>query len=526
MIVEDEGVIALGLKATLEDLGYTVSGIAATCNDAVTRAAHDRPDLILMDIRLRGRGDGVEAAKRIHDTMRVPIVYLTAYSDEETIEHGRGANAVGYIVKPYGSRELRATIEIALEHHGRDEVVHRALEQGRARNRVLERVVDAMPAIFSMKDAAGRFMLVNRQFETAFGVHRADVLGRTPLEVFGDAAIASVGYDEASVQNGSVMIMMDERPSAGAPPGGDEKRRYVCISFAVPQGDDEPAAVVNLCTDVTDVPLSRDEIARLNRVVEERVEARTRAVRESVQDLEAFTQTLSHDLRGPIRGIEMLTAAFLEEYGDTADPAAQGYLSRLHRESGRISSLITDLVTLVRIGRGSRTATRVDVTGLAHEIASELRDREPESPIDVQVEPGLVVEGDAALVRVILENLLGNAWKYSRSGRSGTDSATIEVGAFAESGEHVFFVRDNGIGFDSVRDAARLFRPFERLAGSETYSGTGLGLYSARRAVEQQGGRIWADSRPGEGATFYFTVEPTDVRPGAGLAVLEEERVG
>ena len=244
-------------------------------------------------------------------------------------------------------------------------------------------------------------------------------------------------------------------------------------------------------------------------------------------ELEAFSYSVSHDLRAPLRSITSFSQILLEDHAAQLDDEGRSHLDRVVRAGNRMSLLIDDLIELARVSRAELDRAEVRLSDLAREVVEELQAGEPLRDVEVVVEPGLEVFADPRLVRVVLANLIGNAWKYT--GRAETPR--IEVGALPRAGSHgtnpvalpggdeagsvavvdpgpiVFYVRDNGVGFD-MQYADRLFTPFQRLHGRDEFVGTGVGLATVRRIVHRHGGRAWAQSAPGAGATFYFTLNP------------------
>lgn len=216
------------------------------------------------------------------------------------------------------------------------------------------------------------------------------------------------------------------------------------------------------------------------------------------RELEAFAYSVSHDLRAPLRAIEGFSQALLEDCREQLDDQGRDYLRRVLSEAERMAQLIDDLLVLSRVTRAELHHTRVDLSDLAAGIVARLRAAEPERAATVDIEQGLVAEGDASLLGQALENLLGNAWKYT----SKREQAAIHLGRQAEA----FFVKDNGAGFD-MRYADKLFVPFQRLHATTEFPGTGVGLSTVHRIVTRHGGRIWFESEPGRGATFFFTLD-------------------
>jgi signal transduction histidine kinase len=226
---------------------------------------------------------------------------------------------------------------------------------------------------------------------------------------------------------------------------------------------------------------------------------------EANKELEAFSYSVSHDLRAPLRAIDGFSKALLNDYGSRLDDQGRRYLERVRAGTQRMAQLIDDLLGLSRITRAPMTRDRVDVTTLSRKILAELASREPERRVETSVADGLVGDGDARLVTVLLDNLLGNAWKFT----SKQPAARIEVKSELRDGQTAFVVSDNGAGFD-LKYADKLFAPFQRLHAATEFQGTGIGLATVQRVITRHGGRIWADAAPNHGATFFFTLgEPT-----------------
>jgi signal transduction histidine kinase len=256
-----------------------------------------------------------------------------------------------------------------------------------------------------------------------------------------------------------------------------------------------------------------DEVLRLNAGLEDRVRERTAQLEAANHELEAFSFSVSHDLRAPLRAIDGFSQALLEDFpGDVPDEARR-YLDRIRAGTLRMGQLIEDLLNLSRVSRGNLSRESVDLGEIARQVVVELQHREPDRVVDVSIWEPMQVSADPRLLRAALENLVGNAWKFT--GRVAR--ARIEVGVLREGAREVYFVRDNGAGF-SMEYANKLFTPFQRLHAGNEFAGTGIGLATVQRIVYRHGGRIWGDGKVGAGATFFFTLVPVAARD-AGAAV-------
>jgi len=267
---------------------------------------------------------------------------------------------------------------------------------------------------------------------------------------------------------------------------------------------DSKGALLCLLTNVVDISARKraeEELAAAHSQLEQRVAERTGELSAANQELESFAYAVSHDLRAPLRGIDGWGQALLEECGPQLDEKGRKYLQMVRDETHRMDQLINDLLELSRVTRAPMTRETVDLTAMAHELDASLRARQPERAVDFVVAPNMVAEGDAALLRATLHNLLHNAWKFTGK----RPRARIEVGCASEQGRKVYHVRDDGVGFD-MRYVGKLFAPFQRLHGLDEFPGTGIGLAAVQRIVHRHGGKVWATAEVDQGATFYFTL--------------------
>jgi len=263
------------------------------------------------------------------------------------------------------------------------------------------------------------------------------------------------------------------------------------------------AARLVLINDITERKRTQEELERLNRELEDRVRSRTAQLEAANKELEAFSYSVSHDLRAPVRHIDGFVKLLEREQPPASDKAAH-YLRTIAASSRRMAALIDDLLALSRTGRTPLDLKTVPLRQLVEEVIVDLRPDVARRRIEWRVAPLPAVRGDPSLLRVVLQNLLENAVKYTKLERA----AAIEIGALRlEDGATAIFVRDNGVGFD-MRYAERLFGVFQRLHRADEFEGTGIGLATARRVVHRHGGRIWGEGEPGRGACFYFTVQP------------------
>ena len=280
----------------------------------------------------------------------------------------------------------------------------------------------------------------------------------------------------------------------------DGSLRYL-HTWAYPVLDDagKLTRLVGVCQDITDQKLAEEQVLQLNAALERRVAERTRTIETSLRDVEAFNATVSHDLRAPLSVIQLSCEVITRMKDHDLPPQVLDSVGRIRRSVSYMTELVDDLLALAHVSNAPLESSEIDLSQLCAEIVSNLRFRSPEHKVAVEIEAGLRCSGDPGLMRAAMENLIGNAWKYS----SRVPQPQITIGTVNVDGRTAFYVRDNGAGFD-MKEAHRLFAPFQRLHASTEFEGTGVGLAAVHRIMQRHGGRIWAESEPGQGATFFF----------------------
>jgi signal transduction histidine kinase len=296
------------------------------------------------------------------------------------------------------------------------------------------------------------------------------------------------------------------RPDADG--GGFEERYWSPVNTPVLDARRELRYIIHAVEDVTALVRleklgERKDRAAAAALLEEQqrlVESNT-ALAAANEELEAFCYSVAHDLRAPLRGIQGFSQALLEDYRQSVDEKGQGYLQRVASAALRMSELIDDLLTLSRISRGALRRIPVDLSAIARDVTSELERQSPERIVTTAVAGGLTAMADARLMRIVFENLIGNAWKFTAK----IANPVIEVGVTTVGETRAFFVRDNGAGFDEGH-ASKLFAPFQRMHSENEFAGTGIGLATVQRIVRRHGGRVWAHAIVNGGATIYFAL--------------------
>ena len=464
--------------------------------EGLHKALETHPDLIVSDVMMPGMsGDQmVDALRRHRDMNDVPIVLLTAKADDELRVKLLKRGVQDYLYKPFSAEELLARVGRLVSERKRNEA---SLREAHG---LLCAVTESIPDAIFVKDSAGRYLMINAAGAQLLGQLPEQVLGKRDTDLLPPEAARSVVEVEREVMTKGESKTIEETGTlAGI------RRTFLSTKAPYCNSQGEVMGVLGIRREITDRKRAEDQIRRLNEQLEQRVIERTSQLEAANRELESFSYSVSHDLRTPLRSLDGFSRALLEDYGESLDDTATDYLQRIRAGAQRMGELIDDLLELSRMTRMELHPRRIDLTDLANSVVRELRQQDPERHVEVLIDEHITAQGDPQLMRVVLQNLLGNAWKYTAQRRD----AHIRFGVLRDDGAPVFFVKDSGAGFDMAY-ADKLFGAFQRLHSTDEFEGNGIGLATVQRIIHRHGGRVWAEGVVDRGATFYFTLAPTD----------------
>jgi PAS domain S-box-containing protein len=497
LLIEDNPGDALLIREALSGANgpfelETVDRLAA----GLGRLRTDSIDVLLLDLGLPDSQGMASFAAVREAAPALPIIVLTGLGDDALALIIVQAGAQDYLVKGQTDGQLlwRA--------------IRYALERQRAQDRIqwLTKAVEQSPASVLITDTRGTIQYVNARFTEITGYTSEEAIGRTP-GMLKSGSTSDETYRDlwATISDGREWRgELQNRRKNGEPYWDD----------ALISPIRNPAGVIThylaVQRDVTERKRTEAEIRSLTEDLERRVRERTSELDATNRELEAFTYSVSHDLRAPLRQIDGFSRMLMEEAGQHLDLAARHYLHRILEGTRHMGRLIDDLLHLARVGRQDVRRRPVSLSSLVEQVLTDLESESAGREIEWKIDPLPTVECDPGLMRVLFTNLLGNAVKYTRHRRP----AVIEVTLTSPNGQPVIAVRDNGVGFD-MKYADQLFGVFQRLHSAEEFEGTGVGLATVQRIVHKHGGRIWAESAPERGAAFHFTVGPAPGPPSA-----------
>ncbi|MDP2452132.1 MAG: response regulator [Polaromonas sp.] len=506
LIVDDEVHNRKLLEILLEHEGY-LTRTAASGEEALASIAQQAPDLVLLDVMMPGI-DGYEVASMLKinpDTSHIPVIIVTALIDRSARLAGLDAGAEEFLTKPVDRTELGLRVRNLLRLKALGDFLqdHSRILEAQIKDRVADLLrfrvaMDATAdAIFLTNRDTMDFAEVNATASKMLGYTREELfqLGPLPLreatleqlESTYDAIIAGHGASELQE------TLLRRKDGSEVPVEAHQQAQRSGADWII----------VSVMRDITERKQAQQEILRLNAELEARVQQRTAQLQAANYELETFSYSVSHDLRTPLSAINGYSNLLDKEIDKSAmGDRGKHYLTRIRAGVVQMGELIDALLSLAHVSRTDLRWDHVDLSSMAEAVLGAYRERAPDRLAQIDIAPKMVVQGDPRLLRQVLDNLLGNAWKFSDQQPQTRITLGRENGP---DGQPIYIVRDNGAGFDMAY-SEKLFGAFQRLHTASEFPGHGIGLATVHRIVTRHGGRIWAESVPGNGATFYFTL--------------------
>lgn len=557
LVVDDEPLFIELLEAYLVPQGYEIVK-AANGKEALAKLAGNQIDLILLDVMMPGI-DGFEVTRRVRqdeNNRLLPIILLTALQGPKDRVKGIEAGCDDFISKPFDEMELLTRVrsllrvkayndlmsnyqkELESEVTGRTKELTDALgnlqQEINDRQRAEEKLAvseiryrrlfeSAKNGIIILDSETGKIIDVNQFLVDMLGYSREKFIEKAIWEIGLFKAIAA-NQDKFLEIHQKEFVRYENFPLETA----DGRLINVELVSNIYLENNQKVIQYNI-RDFTDRKKAEGDIRKIKEKLEQEVTERNNDLRDSQlallnlvddlnattrdvslinqalsstnKELEAFSYSVSHDLRAPLRSMDGFSQALLEDYGDKLDATGRNYLERIRSGTQRMGLLIDDMLKLSRINRAEFKRESVDLSKMFKDIFREFQQNSPARDVQVNIQEDVIIEGDRHLLSIALTNLLENAWKFTGK----TENALIEFGTELKDGKSVMFIRDNGVGFDMAY-VDKLFSAFQRLHTTAEFPGTGIGLATVQRVIHRHGGTIWAESEMGKGATFFFTL--------------------
>lgn len=475
LLVDDRRENLLALEGILKSLDENL--IRATSGgQALKFLLRNDAAVILLDVEMPDM-DGFQTATLIRErekTRHTPIIFLTAISKSDVhVSQGYSLGGVDYIFKPFAPDVLKSKVSAFVEMYKQREEAHRQSELLKSERDLISAVLDTVTSFVLVLDFDARILRVNRAWEDMTGYTMAEAQGHHLWDYLEDPARAKEFLKQHSQAEREEYWLAKD----------NAKRLVSWCCTALMSGVPGSGHIVVTGRDITEL-------------------------RQRTEELEGFTYSVSHDMRAPVRAIDGFTRILIEEYAERLDEEGRRLLAIVRQNTEKMGELIDGLLALSRLGREKILFTDIDMTQLAEGAFEEQKATGAGGrKLDFKISKLPRAYGDKRLITQVFQNLLANAIKFTRK----LDEATIEVGSEQATGENIYYVRDNGVGFD-MQHARKLFGTFQRLHGADEFEGTGIGLATVQRIIARHGGRVWAEARLNDGATFFFSLPAKEQR--------------
>jgi PAS domain S-box-containing protein len=482
MIIEDESIIAKDIENILRSYNYNVAGPFSRAEEAIKLINEIKPDLILMDVVLKGEMDGVEAANIINQQISVPIIYLTAYADDITINRIKKTEPYGYFLKPFEEKELYTWIETTLHKFKMEQ----SLKKSEQWIKSVLKCYD-LPIIAVNKD--GEVLFINNIAQDITGFNEESISGKKLNEVL------NVFDENDSVEINTLNDIFGKQTSIHKQNHSyiidkDKKRRKIAYSiYPVSENDSTSGYIFTF------------NFNENNPVIESPSKHLEAKLAESQKELEQFAYIASHDLQEPLRMIASYVQLLQRRYQGKLDPEADEFIAFAVDGVTMMKSLLNDLLAYSRINTKSTPFENINMTKVIGEVKNKINKIFDSSTYELKYDSMPPIFASESQIKELIYNLLINAIKFNDK-----EKAEIEMAYTPGADFHSFSIRDNGIGIEKEY-ANKIFEVFQRLHTHDEYPGTGIGLAICKKIIENHHGRIWIESEPGKGTTFNFTLK-------------------